>query len=52
MYPQDEQRRAHRIEQWIILDTNTKNQIKARIFQTLADPVKDARHTAAQVCLS
>jgi len=46
---QDEATRQQRVEQWIVLDANTKLNIKARLLQTLADPAWEARHTTAQV---
>jgi importin subunit beta-1 len=45
----DETRKQQRIQQWLALDAAAKAQIKAGVVKTLADSVKEARHTAAQV---
>jgi importin subunit beta-1 len=45
----DETRKQQRIQQWLALDATTKTHIKAGVIKTLADPAKEARHTAAQV---
>lgn len=42
-------RKAELVQKWISLDPAVKLQIKTCLLQTLASPVSDASHTAAQV---